>query len=375
MTQRLISIQPSTNCNHYCSHCSIPIARRKDPYIMTPEVFKDVCEYLSRVTAPEDSLKIRWVGGEPFQIHQDWYDQTGPILETMDRSYTEMLQTSLVLYDSTRAEFVKQRLQNRLYVSFDVHSRHINSSRDEYLKTWDLKRDQLISDQIDFRSVTTITPTVTTHGAKNTYEFLKEHQLRTVSVVRYLTPDLSRGYVSRTDFSNFLCQLFDIAVSDSTPGFFRIVTIADAIRAVLYGTPCGIWEPQNCLTSRNIAINQYGQVLNCTYSHQVIGSVGQLQLLPNNSESISNCASVAALSRIQSNRCKNCEYTSWCQPKCQSPAVKSSHLDDTECSRYSSFLRHVTKTCSTADGFKRCVDYLEQTEALLSHSIDSTEFV
>lgn len=336
----------------------MPEKLRADSALMSEEVFSATCEYL-KTTYPDTDINIRWVGGEPLLVPLRWYEMTEKYLRTLTTNTSEMMQTSMLYLTEDWMEFVSARLKNRIYTSYDPYSRHLNNSFKQYLEIWENKHQLAKAYDVDVRVVTTVTPEILNVNVNELISDMLQLNIDALTFVRFVNTDASRGYVTRPQFSNFLITIFDYCMAFNTS--LSISTIADAIRAVVFEKPHGIWEPQNCLINRSTAINSNGDILNCTYEHLKIGNVFDKLKTRHVSNVLQSCSKKAIQAKLDCFECKTCDFNTWCHIKCYTRDI-ASDIDASECLRYSSFLKHVQTYCSSEIGYLKALTYLKMVE-------------
>lgn len=357
----IVHIRPTLACPHSCSHCYLSSDARKNSELMTLSTFRDTISFLNTYIYKEQIQKVKliWHGGEPLAIPMSWYQQVYPELKKISVPFQEYIQTSLLSYSTEIENFIRERLHGRIGVSFDLFSRSINNSAEQYQKTWLSNKNKVLKAGFTYRILTTVTKEVLALSAKEFNIRILEFS-PSIKLSRYLSvSEADPNAITNAEYSDFLIRLFDQTLHDFEAGLTvpGNSTLVGAISGILMSLQSETWGT-GCLVKPNYVIDALGNVSYCLSSTETdVGSIYsdyadiQQHMMSHRVIGAHKCQKAKV-------KCMSCEYREWCLPNCPIPSIVNG---DTECQGYKKFLDHVTSLCSNSKKFDMLIKYREFT--------------
>jgi radical SAM protein with 4Fe4S-binding SPASM domain len=353
-------LKPTNYCNVGCDHCYLTEAVRADRFRMSHDVVSQSAVMLRQMadSRPDGSIRVVWHGGEPLTVSVDWYELATSILDKHLPSYSQSIQTSLIPYDGSFAEYIHAHCSGAIGSSVDFSTRTLRGSNDRYLDLWLSKVEHARRDGI--LVIPGFVPSRHEIGrGEFLLSFFADAGFRDVSLERYNAfgvPHQLRP--SNREHSAFLTELLDATVTRLRRGLATpfINVLVASIRGVVYQAPGDRWG--GSCQSDFVVVEPNGNLNNCpdkssheaAYSHIDSG-------LPGLQSSMARRRWIRLQTAEHRNpHCMECNYHHWCGGGCPiTPQLGEN--GETECSGYRRYLDEVARFCADPETLPLLIQY------------------
>jgi radical SAM protein with 4Fe4S-binding SPASM domain len=356
-------IKPTNRCNVGCTHCYLPESVRADKRRMSEDTLVTTAQFIARMQerGRHSGAHVLWHGGEPLVLPADWYYRAGEILDRELPGHTESMQTSLIPLRQEHVELLATRLGGFVGSSVDFSQRQIKGSVEEYHRLWMKKVD--MARKADIEIIAGVVPTTREIGREaEMVKWFVDRDFGAFNIDRYNAyGTYFNDRPSNRQHSQFLIGLFDALMDEvKRTGVAPLVGATRAsLTGVLYGVGGDRWGG-TCM-SDFIVVEPDGALNNCPDKASFEDSFGNV--VEGFDEFAKNrfrrkWIKHQALTHKES-YCFSCENQHFCQSGCPITPNGTAHGED-ECSGYHSYLAHVRRFVSTAEGEALAKAYLNQ---------------
>ncbi len=317
-----LSVRITDYCNLNCDYC---YATSDDPQSMSIKTLEIVLKALADHS--EGEVTINWTGGEPLLQGIKFFQKIIELQNEIEHiTFNNVVQTNLTLIND---EFITFFTDNDFQVrtSLDLPPQNHDSLRTEnnFIKT--LERIHVLQDRGARINVNTVVTNRNIHQAKEIYDFLKENNIPSFSVSRFVVQGNGEQNTDlmikeRGQFGRFLIELYDFWTEDKDTCLERITpldNILNACKAHMRKEPESARKCFHC-QDQIFAISPLGMVFpSCNkflaHPSTCFGVLGKYSL----DDIFNSDKRKAFLDKVEAStnkQCPECKYNDICQGGC-----------------------------------------------------------